>query len=313
MFHQVLLKIIAVIIVVFIALIVSADGIITELSATNLEIISKIRLPRVITALVCGGSLALAGVLLQALLRNPLADPYVLGVSGGGSVSALLVMLLGLAGIWVLIGTFVGSLLSLVLIYWMAKSPKLPSSFSFRLILSGIILASLWAALVNLILLISPSAKLPGMIFWLLGDLNSLLIPWLAIVILGFSTIVCLLLSKSINLLLFNELMAQSLGLSLVWTQWIALIISSLLIASVVSIAGNIGFVGLVVPHLIRMLGKRTHQQLIPNAILFGAILLVVADWLSRVVVAPLIIPVGIITTIIGAPLFIYLLRKTHG
>ena len=308
-----MLKIIAVIIVVFIALIVSADGIITELSATNLEIISKIRLPRVITALVCGGSLALAGVLLQALLRNPLADPYVLGVSGGGSVSALLVMLLGLAGIWVLIGTFVGSLLSLVLIYWMAKSPKLPSSFSFRLILSGIILASLWAALVNLILLISPSAKLPGMIFWLLGDLNSLLIPWLAIVILGFSTIVCLLLSKSINLLLFNELMAQSLGLSLVWTQWIALIISSLLIASVVSIAGNIGFVGLVVPHLIRMLGKRTHQQLIPNAILFGAILLVVADWLSRVVVAPLIIPVGIITTIIGAPLFIYLLRKTHG
>ena len=313
MFHQVLLKIIAVIIVVFIALIISADGIITEFSSTNLEIISKIRLPRVITALVCGASLALAGVLLQALLRNPLADPYVLGVSGGGSVSAMLVMLLGLAGIWVLIGTFVGSLLSLVLIYWMAKSRKLPSSFSFRLILSGIILASLWAALVNLILLISPSAKLPGMIFWLLGDLNSLIIPWLAIVILGLSTIVCLLLSKSINLLMFNELMAQSLGLSLVWTQWIALIISSLLIASVVSIAGNIGFVGLVVPHLIRMLGKRTHQQLIPNAILFGAILLVVADWLSRVVVAPLIIPVGIITTIIGAPLFIYLLRKTHG
>ena len=313
MFHQVLLKIIAVIIVVFIALIISADGIITEFSSTNLEIISKIRLPRVITALVCGASLALAGVLLQALLRNPLADPYVLGVSGGGSVSAMLVMLLGLAGIWVLIGTFVGSLLSLVLIYWMAKSRKLPSSFSFRLILSGIILASLWAALVNLILLISPSAKLPGMIFWLLGDLNSLIIPWLAIVILGLSTIVCLLLSKSINLLMFNELMAQSLGLSLVWTQWIALIISSLLIASVVSIAGNIGFVGLVVPHLIRMLGKRTHQQLIPNAIFFGAILLVVADWLSRVVVAPLIIPVGIITTIIGAPLFIYLLRKTHG
>ena len=313
MFHQVLLKIIAVIIVVFIALIISADGIITEFSSTNLEIISKIRLPRVITALVCGASLALAGVLLQALLRNPLADPYVLGVSGGGSVSAMLVMLLGLAGIWVLVGTFVGSLLSLVLIYWMAKSRKLPSSFSFRLILSGIILASLWAALVNLILLISPSAKLPGMIFWLLGDLNSLIIPWLAIVILGLSTIVCLVLSKSINLLMFNELMAQSLGLSLVWTQWIALIISSLLIASVVSIAGNIGFVGLVVPHLIRMLGKRTHQQLIPNAILFGAILLVVADWLSRVVVAPLIIPVGIITTIIGAPLFIYLLRKTHG
>ena len=313
MFHQVLLKIIAVIIVVFIALIISADGIITEFSSTNLEIISKIRLPRVITALVCGASLALAGVLLQALLRNPLADPYVLGVSGGGSVSAMLVMLLGLAGIWVLVGTFVGSLLSLVLIYWMAKSRKLPSSFSFRLILSGIILASLWAALVNLILLISPSTKLPGMIFWLLGDLNSLIIPWLAIVILGLSTIVCLVLSKSINLLMFNELMAQSLGLSLVWTQWIALIISSLLIASVVSIAGNIGFVGLVVPHLIRMLGKRTHQQLIPNAILFGAILLVVADWLSRVVVAPLIIPVGIITTIIGAPLFIYLLRKTHG
>ena len=313
MFHQVLLKIIAVIIVVFIALIISADGIITEFSSTNLEIISKIRLPRVITALVCGASLALAGVLLQALLRNPLADPYVLGVSGGGSVSAMLVMLLGLAGIWVLVGTFVGSLLSLVLIYWMAKSRKLPSSFSFRLILSGIILASLWAALVNLILLISPSTKLPGMIFWLLGDLNSLIIPWLAIVILSLSTIVCLVLSKSINLLMFNELMAQSLGLSLVWTQWIALIISSLLIASVVSIAGNIGFVGLVVPHLIRMLGKRTHQQLIPNAILFGAILLVVADWLSRVVVAPLIIPVGIITTIIGAPLFIYLLRKTHG
>jgi len=286
------------------------DGIVVDLSPINQQIILDIRLPRTITALVCGAALALAGVLLQALLNNPLAEPYILGVSGGGSVAALLSIVLGLTGATIIIGSFAGAFLSLILVYFISN--KKQSGFAFRLILSGIILSAAWGAIINFILIYSPSSKLPSMLFWLMGDLSSFNIPWTTILILCCSLIISLGLSKDINLLLLGENSAQSLGLSIRKIQWFLLITSSLLVASVVSIAGNIGFVGLVIPHLIRLLGVHNHQSLIPLAAIFGAIMLITADWIARIIIAPSILPVGIVTTIIGAPIFIFLLRKSH-
>ena len=260
------------------------------------------------TALIAGGSLALCGVIMQVLLRNPLADPYVLGVSGGGSVTAIIGILLGWHGAWTIVGSFAGAGLSILLLFILVR--KKLSRFSFWLILTGVVLAALWGALIQFILLVSPDEQLKGMMFWLMGDLANTSTPWWALAVLLSGLIISLVFANEMNILATGLLPALNLGVAVNRISWILLAVAAILTANAVSIAGNIGFVGLIVPHIIRMLGAHEHSLLVPGAVILGATLLLLADALARTIFMPVELPVGIMTTFIGVPVFLFLLLK---
>jgi len=279
-----------------------------DLSATDAKILTNLRIPRAMTALIAGGSLALCGVIMQVLLRNPLADPYVLGVSGGGSVTAIIGILLGWHGAWTIVGSFAGAGLSILLLFILVR--KKLSRFSFWLILTGVVLAALWGALIQFILLVSPDEQLKGMMFWLMGDLANTSTPWWALAVLLSGLIISLVFANEMNILATGLLPALNLGVAVNRISWILLAVAAILTANAVSIAGNIGFVGLIVPHIIRMLGAHEHSLLVPGAVILGATLLLLADALARTIFMPVELPVGIMTTFIGVPVFLFLLLK---
>ncbi len=254
------------------------------------EIIVQIRIPRVLTAFMVGGLLALAGALMQVLLRNPLADPYVLGVSGGAAVASLLMMLIGVFSSFLYLGAFVGSLLSMLLVMILSRSSR--GFSSMRLLLTGVVIATGWAAIVSFILAVSPQNNLRGMLFWLMGDLSYAKFFYWQLLILVVGLFISLFFAKPLNILARGELTAQSLGLNVQRMNWILYIIASLLTACAVSIAGCIGFVGLVVPHMLRQFGSSDHRFILPGSVLLGGILLTLADTLSRSLMAPMQLPV---------------------
>ncbi len=270
-------------------------------------LIMELRLPRVLAALICGGLLALAGALIQVLLRNPLGDPYVLGVSGGASVGALAALLLNNPLLPTTLAAALGALISLLLVFGLTGSRGWSIQ---RLLLTGVVVAAGWAALVSLVLALSPSERLPGMLFWLMGDLSTstnLLIPGL---ILLAGLLLGLLLAPQLNLLLQGELQAAALGVEVQRLRIVLFLLSSVLTASAVTLAGNVGFIGLVAPHLFRLIGGSDHRLLLPGALLSGALLLLFADTLARTLVAPQQLPLGALTALIGVPLFLYLLNR---
>ncbi len=273
-------------------------------------LVLELRLPRTLAAFACGAMLAIAGVLMQVLLRNPLADPYVLGVSGGASLAALTIMLLGLNAVFITSGAFAGALLSIFLVFLFSHG-KGGWTVS-RLLLTGIVMASGWMAVISFILVISPPDKIHGMLFWLMGDLSydRPLAPAYVILAVGF--LLTLPLSRQLNVMIWGEKQAASLGVNVKRLRLSIFFISSLLTAGAVSLAGGIGFVGLVVPHFIRLLVGNEHRVLIPASALAGGILVVLADTAARSVMAPQQIPVGILTASIGVPLFLYLLRRSN-
>lgn len=280
-------------------------------SASPLEqsLILELRLPRALAAFAAGALLSLAGVLMQVLLRNPLADPYVLGVSGGSALAALLAMLLGVNIIWLTGSAFLGALLSIFLVFSFSQSQ---GSWSIsRLLLTGIILASGWGALISFVLVIAPAEKIHGMLFWLMGDLSydRPLLP--AYLILFPGLIICLLISRPLNVLLWGDKQAGSLGVDSKRLKIIIFFISSLLTAGAITLAGSIGFVGLVIPHLVRLIVGADHRILLPASALSGGALLIIADTLARTILSPQQLPVGILTALIGVPLFLYLLRRS--
>jgi iron complex transport system permease protein len=272
------------------------------------DIFIHIRLPRVACAFIVGGSLALAGALMQALLGNPLADPYVLGVSGGSAVAVLLAMMLGLAGHFFGVFAFLGGLLSMLIVYGLAQTRNhLPS---VRLLLTGIIIATGFSALINFILTIAPEKNLRGMMFWLMGDLSYARFSVGSLIILMGCLVVNFSLAKSLNILSHGELQAKSLGVNTKRLNILLYLTSSLLTASAVSMAGCIGFVGLIVPHMLRLMGNSDHRFVLPASVLLGGSLLTIADMLARSLFAPIELPVGIITAFIGVPVFLVLLRR---
>ena len=280
-------------------------------SASPLEqsLILELRLPRALAAFAAGALLSLAGVLMQVLLRNPLADPYVLGVSGGSALAALLAMLLGVNIIWLTGSAFLGALLSIFLVFSFSQSQ---GSWSIsRLLLTGIILASGWGALISFVLVIAPAEKIHGMLFWLMGDLSydRPLLP--AYLILFPGLIICLLISRPLNVLLWGDKQAGSLGVDSKRLKIIIFFISSLLTAGAITLSGSIGFVGLVIPHLVRLIVGADHRILLPASALSGGALLIIADTLARTILSPQQLPVGILTALIGVPLFLYLLRRS--
>ena len=275
-------------------------------------VVSGLRLPRALAAFACGGLLALAGALMQVLLRNPLADPYVLGISGGAAVGALLAMLAGLALAWINLFAFAGAFAAMLLVFGLARGDG--SWTQTRLLLTGVIVAAGCSAAVALILSIAPEHQLRSMLFWLMGDLSHAGTPWPALLVLALGLLVALPLSRDLNLLARGDLIARTLGVRVRGLRGAVYVLASLLTAVAVTTAGSVGFVGLVVPHLVRLAVGNDQRVLLPAAALAGGSLLVIADTLARTVVAPQQLPVGVLTALLGVPVFLYLLsRQTKG
>jgi len=273
-------------------------------------IVLDLRLPRALAAFACGGLLALAGALMQVLLRNPLADPYVLGISGGAGVGALGAMLLGLAGLAVPGFAFAGALAAMLLVFGLAHGDG--SWTQTRLLLTGVVVAAGCGALVALILTLAPEQKIQGMLFWLMGDLSQTADPLPALGALFAALLVALPFARELNLLARGADQALALGVAVPTLRRVVYATASLATAAAVTTAGSIGFIGLIVPHLVRLAIGNDQRLLLPASLLAGGCLLVLADTAARTVVAPIQLPVGVLTALIGVPVFLYLLgRKT--
>ena len=276
--------------------------------STEALILWDLRLPRTLTAFAVGGSLALAGALIQVLLRNPLGDPYVLGVSGGASAAVLAALLAGLPVAWQPGLAFVGAALSMTLVF--ALGGRDGALGVERLLLTGVVVATGWAALISFALSVAPPAQLPGMLFFLMGDLADAPTPWPAAIALVAGLALALAFARDLNLLTLGELRAATLGVEVGRLRLGLYLLSSLLTAVAVSTAGGIGFVGLVAPHMVRLAGGSDHRWVLPGAVLLGGALLTLADTAARVAVAPRQLPVGVLTALVGVPLFLYLLHR---
>ncbi len=273
------------------------------------QVLEDIRLPRTLAAFVTGAALALAGALMQVLLRNPLADPYILGLSGGAAVGALASIMLGLGGWWLSGTAFVGALISVGVVFGIAS--RAGSWSTTHLLLTGVVVSAGWGALINLMLSTSASASVQGMLFWLMGDLSQSSVGPAQIGVLVVGAGLAMRAARSLNVLVRGDLVAASLGVDIKRLRLSLFFGASLLTVIAVTTAGSVGFVGLVVPHMLRLIGARDHRVLIPFSLLTGGTFLVVADTLARTLLAPQQLPVGVITALIGVPSFIAILRST--
>ncbi len=283
------------------------------------QVLQGLRLPRALAAFGTGGLLALAGALMQVLLRNPLADPYVLGVSGGAAAGALGVLLLGAGALWVQAGAFAGALATIAAVYAIAHRDLSRlvapggADQAPRLLLAGVMLASGWAAVITLLLALAPEARLRGMVFWLTGDLAGSDAGALPLAVLAAAVLLAWPLARSLNVLLRGAAMAQSLGVRVVALRRAVFLLASLASAVAVTSAGNVGFVGLVVPHALRLLLGNDQRLLLPACALAGGTLVLLADTLARTAAAPQQLPVGVVTALVGVPVFLALLLSRRG
>ncbi|MFQ5642699.1 MAG: FecCD family ABC transporter permease [Thiogranum sp.] len=288
----------------------SIMDVIRQPESLHAQIFWELRWPRTASAFVTGALLGVAGALMQVLLRNPLADPYILGVSGGASVGALLAILAGAGTLLLQSFAFAGALFSTLLVFSLAHGRG--NWDTTRLLLTGVVLAAGWGAIISLLLAISPGIQVQGMLFWLMGDLSAAHTPVAGSVVLVLATTLAFLLAPSLNLLAGGELRATALGVETDRLRITIYILASLATATAVTQAGNIGFVGLIAPHMLRLAGARDHRALIPGVVLLGGTLLLVADGLSRLVIEPRQLPAGVLTALLGVPLFLFLLYRSY-
>lgn len=271
-------------------------------------LVFDLRLPRAITAFATGATLAVAGVLMQVLLRNPLADPYILGISGGASIGAIGAMLLSLSGLWIDAGATCGALAATLLVFGLAHGSG--GWTPIRLLLTGVVVAAGCGAVVSLMLALGSESQLRGMVFWLMGDLSMGGVPTRIFAVLLIGLFISMSFSRHLDLLARGETQAQTLGLHIGRARIGVFLLSSLLTAASVTTAGAIGFIGLVTPHLVRMMVGSQHRIVLPASALLGGSLLVLADILARTLIAPRQLPVGALTALIGVPLFLVLMRR---
>lgn len=281
-----------------------------EGSTLHRTLVLELRLPRTLAAFATGGLLAVAGALMQVLLRNPLADPYVLGLSGGAAVGALLAMLGGLGAVLISGSAFAGAMLAMLLVFGLAQGTG--SWTASRLLLTGVVVAAGWGAVITLMLALTPSYKLPGMLYWLMGDVSYARTPWPALLVLLFAIVLVMPLARNLNVLTRGPMQAAALGVSVRPLEWTIYLLASLLTATAVTTAGSIGFVGLIVPHMLRLVLGNDQRIILPASALAGGSLLVLADTLARTVIAPEQLPVGVITALLGVPTFLYLLHRSR-
>ena len=292
---------------VFAALTGSADS-------TTRTIVLELRLPRVLLALVAGGALALAGAVFQALLRNPLAEPYVLGVAGGAAVGAVAAVVFGLSRVPGLVpaAALTGALLSIVLVLRIAV--RVGRAVDTRvLLLAGVVAGAFFNAVILLLLTLADVESFRSAVFWMMGSLAAS--SWRSVLVLALyvvpASVVLFALARPLNLLAIGEETALFLGTRVERVKLIAYFTASLLVAAVVAACGVIGFVGLIVPHAIRLVWGADHRLLLPASLLGGAIFLLLADTAARTIAAPAELPVGVITALVGVPIFVLLLRRS--
>lgn len=285
--------------------------------ATTRTIVVDFRVPRVLLALVLGGGLAVAGATFQALLRNPLAEPYILGVSGGAAVGAVAVLALGLttAGSWSLpLAALVGALVAIVLVFRVASVGGRGSHIDVRvLLLAGVVVGAFFSAVIALILALSSARIVQTAVYWMMGSLTTS--DWGEVVVATTYTLpaIALLLSRAraLNAISVGEESALYLGVDVERVKWTALIVASLITAAGVAVAGIIGFVGLVVPHMLRLAIGADHRTLLPLSFLVGGAFLAVADVVARTAMPGTEIPIGVVTAFVGVPIFLVLLRRS--
>ncbi len=294
---------------------VQAGGEASEVVGVSNIILLQVRLPRIVLAFLVGGSLAAVGVALQALLRNPLAEPYVLGISSGAAFGATLGMLLGVGGtimgfsilpVW----AFLGGLLSILVVYRISVTYRMLSVHT--LLLAGVILNALFSALIMFAVSIADPTRAFEMMMWLMGTLSA---PEYSTLLglslfLGLGGVLLFWLARPLNILTMGEETAKALGVEIERVKKLIFVVAALMTGAVVSIAGLIGFVGMVVPHTVRMIVGADHRLLLPASTLVGGMFLMVADTVARTVLSPTELPVGVVTALIGGPIFMYLLVK---
>ena len=273
-------------------------------------LVIDLRLPRALTAFGVGGLLAVAGVLMQVLLRNPLAEPYILGSSGGAAVAALTAMLLGWGSTLVDLAAFGGAMAATLLVFSIAQGTG--SWTPTRLLLTGVVLAAGFSAATTLLLALSPDQNLRGMLFWLMGDLSFAYSPARSLWLLAAISISGVLIARHLNVLARGELQAAIVGLPVATFRLIIFAVTALATAISVTTVGVVGFIGLVVPHLIRLVVGSDHRIVLPASALAGGSLLVIADTLARTVMAPRQLPVGALTAALGVPLFLILMSRSR-
>lgn len=282
------------------------------------SIIWEIRFPRVILGAVCGAGLALCGVLMQCVTKNPIAEPYILGISSGASCGAVFVIVLGgMSSIGInsiSAGAFTGSLISGVLVFAIGTHMGKTTSTT-RLVLTGMAISTIFGALTNLLIYAAKNSnQAKNALFWTVGSLGGakwdvLLLPSVVLIIVLF---ISLIMSKSLDILLLGDDSAITLGINVKLIKSIILILSTLLISTLVAITGAIGFIGLVVPHICRTIAGSDHKKLILLSSLIGAIFLIISDIFARGLFPPIEIPIGIITSLFGGPFFLYLISKKN-
>lgn len=282
-----------------------------DLGQDQYDILFQIRLPRILLAAAVGGSLATAGASYQALLRNPLAEPYLLGVSNGAAVGTMVALVFFGANEWSRpVLAFAGALIATLAVYQLARGRA--GATPERLILAGVIVTTFLSSVIVFVTTLMDATRIRSFTFWLLGDLSGTtktLLP-VAIVIAVLGTVVLTLNARSLNLLMLGERDAFDLGVEVGRVRVIVFVVASLLVGSSVAASGSVGYVGLVVPHLVRLSLGSDNRISIPAAALGGALFVIVADTVARTIIAPRELPVGAITALIGAPLFIYLLKR---
>jgi iron complex transport system permease protein len=276
-------------------------------------IIWRIRFPRVLLAALVGATLSLGGLVFQALLRNPLAEPYILGISGGSAIGAIIGILMGLSRFpGVSLTAFSGSMAILVLLLLMSSGQAILKKDT--LLLSGVMVNAFCAAIIMFLVSITQDARLHNIMFWLMGDLSLSDMKQVAILaaILMPCFIVLFYCSHAMNLILLGKEMAQSMGVDIKVVMMLLFVVTSLMVSVTVSHSGLIGFVGLVIPHLLRLLIGPDHRVLVPACVLGGGAYMVFCDLLARVIPEQGEMPAGVITALIGAPLFIFLLKRSR-
>ncbi|MER7787140.1 iron chelate uptake ABC transporter family permease subunit [Streptomyces sp. NPDC097640] len=286
----------------------------SDLTPIRAGIVWDLRLPRTLLAAVCGAGLALCGAVMQSMLRNPLADPFVLGVSSGASTGAVFVVVLGVGGgaVSISAGAFVGALASFFLVLLLSH---VLGGTTDRIVLSGVAAMQLFSALTSFVVMTAADAEQTrGVLFWLLGSLSGATWDevWVCLAVLAVTLLVCAVHAHALDAFAFGRDAAATLGVDVARTRLILLTATALLTAALVSSAGAIGFVGLVLPHAARALAGSAHGRLLPLTALAGAVFLVWVDTLARTVLEPQEVPVGVVTSLIGVPAFVLILYRTR-
>jgi iron complex transport system permease protein len=281
-----------------------------RVEATEAAVVRELRAPRALAAFAVGALLALAGASMQVLLRNPLADPYVLGISGGAAVGALAALMLGWSN-FAGAAAFAGALASTLLVFALARGDAEHAVWApARLLLTGVVVAAGWGAIIALLLALAPAAQVKGMVHWLLGDLAGAGNPLAALIVLAIVLAAMLAMARDLNALARGHADAAALGVDVSRVSFALYALAALATAAAVTTAGSVGFVGLIVPHALRLALGNDQRLLLPASAIAGGALLVIADTAARTLMSPLELPVGVLTALIGVPSFLWLLNR---